>query len=105
MRAIYVLSGLLLVCGMTAFGQEVPDLMNYQGMLVDLGGTPVATGTYTLEFRIYDQISGGTLIWGPQLFDGVAGTGHSDRVAVVEGAFSVILGPRDTTGRSLLEAF
>jgi hypothetical protein len=35
---------------------EVPGLMNYQGLLSDAGGTPVADDTYEVTFRIYDEV-------------------------------------------------
>ncbi len=41
---------------------DVPDSINYQGTLLDAGGNPVTT-TVTVEFAIYDQPSGGTILW------------------------------------------
>ncbi|HOW96704.1 MAG TPA: hypothetical protein P5567_09315 [Kiritimatiellia bacterium] len=53
-----------------SFAQSgAPAVINYQGRLYDpsLGGTggPL-TGVQQIEFRIYDNITGGTLIWGRQ---------------------------------------
>ncbi len=39
-----------------------PDLMNYQGRLVDTNGDPV-NGTVSVVVRIFTQASGGTEIW------------------------------------------
>ncbi len=59
---------------------QVPQLMNYQGYLTDGGGSPV-NGTRSIDFRIYDASTGGTLLWSET---------HS--VTVVEGVFNVLLG-------------
>ncbi len=57
-----------------------PRLMTYQGMLTD-EGAPV-TGAVTLTFAIYDDETGGSLIWS----EAVPG------VDVVDGLFTVVLG-------------
>lgn len=91
-----------------ASAQSVPLLLNYQGKLTDATGAPLATANYTLTFRIYDDALGGTLIWGPQIFDGNAGAGHGPQIPVVNGFFNVVLGPVDAnlpSSRSLVDAF
>ena len=85
--------------------QPVPPLINYQGQIADSGGTPLATADYMLTFNIYDASQNGNLIWGPQLFDGQGGQGHGPKIPVVQGYFNVILGPADTAGRALTNAF
>jgi hypothetical protein len=89
----------------TGFAQSVPGLVNYQGQIQDTNGLPVPTSDYSLTFRIYDAAVGGTLIWGPQIFDGTIGPGHAARVPVVQGYFNVMLGPVDVVSRSLANAF
>ena len=89
----------------TVVAQQVPNLINYQGKLTNSAGQPLPNGTYTLTFRIYNQAQGGTIVWGPQLFDGLAGAGHSAQVPVADGFFNVMLGPIDTSSRSILAAF
>jgi hypothetical protein len=84
---------------------SVPPLMNYQGQLASAAGTPLATADYTLTFRIYDAAQGGTLVWGPQVFDGTPGQGHGPKIPVVQGYFNVMLGPTDTAGVALPTAF
>jgi hypothetical protein len=91
-------------CGNPALAQ-VPGLINYQGQVTDAAGVPLATGTYTMHFRIFSVATGGTAVWGPQSFDGTAGTGKGAQVPVVDGFFNVILGPQDTTARNLTDAF
>ena len=87
------------------FAQSVPEYVNYQGLLKAADGSPLATGNYTIEFNIYDQANGGTKVWGPFLFDGTVGSGHGPSVPVVNGGFNVIIGPSDTGGASLTNAF
>jgi hypothetical protein len=85
--------------------QTVPALINYQGKLVNSNGLPVSTGDYQLRFRIYDAVTNGNLIWGPQVFNGQTGPGYGPLVPVVQGWFNVILGPNDTNGIPIANAF
>lgn len=73
----------------------VPPLINYQGMLTDADGKPLA-GTKKLEFNLYDKPIDGTLIWGPQTFD---------NVYLGNGRFNVILGTTDAAGRAIVKVF
>jgi microcystin-dependent protein len=82
-----------------------PAYMNYQGRLTDDQGRPLANGLYTVEFAIYDTVSGTNLVWGPFLCDGGTASGHTAMANLVEGRFNVILGPNDTAGGSLTNAF
>lgn len=81
-------------------GAAVPDTVNFSGRLSDPGtGNPVAGPTAALTFRLYDALSGGTLVWseGPR------------SVAVDNGAFEARLGevnplsPSDVSGPRWLE--
>ncbi len=85
----------LLICISAHADTSVPPLINYQGMLTDADGKPMI-GTKKLEFNIYDSATGGTIIWGPQIFN---------TVPLINGKFNVILGTTDTAGRSIVEAF
>lgn len=101
-----VLGGLFALYVSQAAGQvQVPTLMNYQGQLADASGNPLATGDYSLTFSIHDAAQGGSQVWGPQQFDGGVGPGRGARIPVVQGYFNVMLGPTDTAGRSLADAF
>ncbi len=83
-----------------------PDYVNYQGLLKDAEGEPLTTGSYQMQFSIYDQaMEGGTVIWGPFFYDSGDGDGHAKEVVVSNGRFNVILGPKDTTGRYLSDSF
>ncbi len=62
--------------------------INYQGRLHDNAGNPVTTEA-ALTFTIYDALTGGNVIWGPET--------HA-AVSIQEGLFSVGLGSRTTGG-------
>jgi hypothetical protein len=55
------LAAVMPVMGLTA-SAEVPDSINYQGILLDSGGEPVTTPT-TATFTIYDAASDGAVLW------------------------------------------
>src|SRR5206468_11223787 len=79
-----------------------PSYLNYQGRLTDNNGQPLpGSGTNNLTFNIYTAAAGGTSLWGPFLCDGGAGAGHTAKTIVTSGRFNVILGPTDTTSRSI----
>ncbi len=60
---------------------DAPNVVNYQGKLLNASGVAVADGTYTVAFRIYPAATGTTLLWGA-----------SYTVVVSGGYFNVILG-------------
>jgi len=74
---------------------DVPLLINYQGLLTDSKGDPIE-GLKPLEFNIYDSATDGNKVWGPQIFNSVP---------VIKGRFNVILGTTDNIGRLISEAF
>ncbi len=59
---------------------QVPQQINYQGMLTDAGGTPL-TGTYTINFNLYNDATGSSALWT-----------ETQSVTVSNGLFSVQLG-------------
>jgi len=84
---------------------SVPQLINYQGMLTNAEGHPLETKDYVLSFRIYNHPTSGGSIWGPQIFNGTTKTGYGPKIPVVRGHFNVILGPKDTSGLDIADAF
>ena len=103
-----LLAGAILALAVTiaqAQTPSTPQMINYQGRLTDINGVPAVTGNYTLVFNIYADKSGGSSIWGPQVFDGATTTGHGPRIPVVSGHFNVFLGPMDTLNRPIAMAF
>lgn len=93
---------------------SVPGRINYQGTLLNADGGNLDSGDYTLTFRVYSSQTGGSPLWGPQVFDGNpsgAPSGRAAQVPVVNGQFNIILGPQDTgtenngVVRNLADAF
>lgn len=62
-------------------GQDIPHLLNYQGVLTDSAGDPVPNDTYQMTFGIYDSATGGNLPWS-----------ETQNVQVSEGLFNVLIG-------------
>lgn len=94
----------LLTC-VTAPAQSVPQLINYQGRLLDANGVALPTGDYEVEINLYPVEAAGAPIWGPQKFNGLSGPGLGAKVPVVDGHFNLILGPSDTGNRELAGVF
>ncbi|MEW8492450.1 MAG: hypothetical protein AB2604_01490 [Candidatus Thiodiazotropha taylori] len=86
----------LLLVGFNINGETAPQLVNYQGSLLDGNGKPLPDGAYKMYFSIYDAKSAGNKLWGPQVFD---------NVVVINGSFNVILGTTDSNGNALTEGF
>ena len=99
MKKVFVLAVVVLAMAVSAvYAQQdtsVPPLINYQGRLTDAEGKGLA-GTRKIEFNIYDAATGGTKIWGPQVFNSVP---------LINGMFNVIIGSTDTEGRLITDAF
>jgi len=55
-------AALILCCAVLTAHADVPQLMNYQGILLDTGGNPITT-TVTVRFSIHNDVLGGTLLW------------------------------------------
>jgi len=62
--ASFFLAFLILVSSAFTYA-AVPTSINVQGILTDLGGTPLPSGSKTFSFRIYDQQFGGNQVWPP----------------------------------------
>lgn len=61
-------------------GAGIPQMINYQGVLLDGGGDPI-TGNRSVEFLLYDVETGGTAIWS-----------ETQNLTITEGLFNVLLG-------------
>jgi hypothetical protein len=59
----------------------IPGLLSYQGKLTDLGGTPVRDSGYTVTFRLFSVLTGGTAFWS-----------EMQSVQTHAGLFNVLLG-------------
>ena len=42
---------------------QIPQTLNYQGLLKDNSGNPVSDGNYSVVFSIYDVATNGTSLW------------------------------------------
>jgi hypothetical protein len=62
--------------------------VNYQGRLGDAAGAPLS-GDYAMTFSLWDALSGGNLVWGPESYAAVP---------VSEGLFNVGLGSLTSGG-------
>jgi len=59
-RMLLVALAAMLATGALA---EVPQVVNYQGRITNPDGTAVTDGSYQIGFAIYDQASGGSILW------------------------------------------
>ncbi len=64
----------------------VPSAVTYQGKLTDSGGAPVADGSRSMRFRLYNAQSGGSQLWDSGAMN----------VVTTGGVFSVALGAAPT---------
>ncbi len=90
MKNLFIATAVL-VLSVTGAAAEVPQVMGYQGRVVDNLGDPVADGTYTMRFRIWDQLVGGNLLW----------DSGDQTVQTGGGVFSVMLGESPQPALSL----
>ena len=60
----------------------VPPTMSYQGVLTDIGGTPLADGPHDLVFSLYTSETGGAPLWSES----------QPAITLTKGVFSVTLG-------------
>ncbi len=57
------LAGALLMLAATIVTAQVPDRLNYQGVLKRGDGSSIGEGYHDIQFRIWDAATGGRLIW------------------------------------------
>jgi hypothetical protein len=88
----YAIVAVALVLGLCAAASgEIPSVMGYQGQITDNSGVPVANGSYTMRFRIYNAATGGTLLW----------DSYNQSVQVTGGVFNTELGASPQPALSL----
>ena len=81
----YLLTGIFFLVAFNLFAQ-IPETISFQGILKDNNGDLVADASYTMEFELYDAITTGTRVWGPE----------SHAVSTKDGLYSVALGGNGT---------
>jgi hypothetical protein len=79
-RVVLLVLELVLVSGVAH--AEIPQVISYQGKVTDAVGNPVADGSYTMRFRIYDAVTGESMLW----------DSGAQSVSVTGGIFSILLG-------------
>jgi len=72
---------ILLILIASSLLADVTPMMNYQGILTDDTGQPVADDIYEIVFRIYTQETGGSPVWS-----------ETQNVSTTDGIFHVLLG-------------
>ncbi|GEM_PF-2027357 len=87
---ILILSAVLAV----ASTGEVPRTLSYQGVLRDSGGDLVEDGSYSIRFLIYDDESGGALLWS-----------ETQNLPVADGLFNAVLGSDTLLGLDFDETY
>ncbi|OJX57725.1 MAG: hypothetical protein BGO89_07065 [Candidatus Kapaibacterium thiocyanatum] len=73
--------GLLLFTSVTAFAQNTPRTIRYQGLLTSIYNDPLPGGRYAVTFSLYRESSGGTPFWT-----------ETHTLSVVNGGCEAILG-------------
>jgi hypothetical protein len=81
MKQTFLLTQVLTILLCSMLLAQVPQTLNYQGILTDVNGEAVSDGSYEIIFNLYDQASSGNDLWS-----------EHQTVAVQDGVFSVILG-------------
>jgi len=81
MRMKAILSMAIVVLVYQIAWAQIPETINYQGILNNADGSAVADGFFNLVFRLYDVETGGTNLWS-----------ESVSTFVKDGLLSVILG-------------
>jgi microcystin-dependent protein len=84
---LIVLLAFTFLPGPLLVGNQVPKLINYQGKLTNAVGAALPDGEYTLRFELFNQATGGQLVWGETRAN----------VPLVGGLFNVILGGAGAT--------
>lgn len=90
--------GFLLPKVMDVFALAPPNIVNYQGRILNSNGAPVSDASLSMEFRLYDAAAAGTCLWSNSSSDCDTDTPASTvarTVTLTDGLFSENLG--DTT--------
>ena len=67
-----------------------PNILSYQGRLLNSNGVPVTSSTASIKFKLYDSASGGTCLWSNSSSTCATETAHT--VTLSSGLFSENLG-------------
>ncbi|MFH1142750.1 MAG: hypothetical protein V1695_03480, partial [Candidatus Uhrbacteria bacterium] len=67
-----------------------PNIISYQGRLLDANANPVGDASLNMQFRFYDSLAGGTCLWSNDASD--CSTNANQSVTLTTGLFSENLG-------------
>ena len=103
-RLLAMFAVLILAVGLT-FGPIVavipdaesispPNIISYQGRILDSAGVPDPSASISMQFELFDASGGGTCLWSNDSSDCNSGTGASgsQTVSLTDGLFSENLG-------------
>ena len=79
-KIFYFVCALIIIMRAGVSQAQVPQLINYQGVITDSEGAPI-NGPASILFSIYDDSTSGTLLWS-----------ETQTVTITDGIFSVLLG-------------
>jgi hypothetical protein len=83
---VLIFAGSMVIQANTAHA-TIPKILYYQGKISKTSdGTNIVNGNYSMQFKIYDALSSGTLLW-TETWDG-----GTSQVAFANGMFSAALG-------------
>ncbi len=60
---LYAAASVVVLAGVIPAYASTPNIITYQGRLLDSSGNPAADGVYLIRFRLYDAPIGGTVLW------------------------------------------
>ena len=89
----FIYSGIMLLFFVSLVIADVPSVVNYQGLLKDNVGDPIADGSYSIVFTIYDDSTSGTTLWT-----------ETQSVSTVDGLFAVLLGSSTAIDNSVFDS-
>lgn len=88
--ACLVFSGIVAMAVSRVSAVSAPNIISYQGRLLNSNGVPVADASADILFQIYNESSGGTCLWSNSASDCSSSTERT--VTLTDGLFSENLG-------------
>lgn len=90
-----IVQPLFLVLSIITYLGDYPAMVPFQAILTDASGSALETGSYILEFGIYENNESQDMIWGP----------YTKEADVINGRVNLTIGPNDISNRSIVDAF
>lgn len=78
-----------------AFAVAPPNIISYQGRVLNASGVPVSSASASMIFELYDSLAGGTCLWSNT--SATCATATSRTVTLTDGLFSEDLGDTGDT--------